>query len=310
MLPIKYLKKFEKKYPDFEFISIDEFKKYFMVRCKKCNRIFKKSIESFWKGYGCKFCANNQKLNFKKFLKKLPSSSKLKPVFNEEDWSLEYKNTKTKFNFKCVLCNHIFKTTPNCVLYNKSKCPKCASSKKAWRKMTFEQFLYKTSTMTNDQFLFNSKDWELNYKRSKSTKFNFKCFNNHIYKTTIDSYLNGSRCPFCIRSKGEEKIQNFLETYKIHFISEKIFDDCKSEKGFFFRFDFFLPSYNLIIEFDGKHHFEDISFFKSKCAEVYVRDLIKNNFCKKNKINIIRIPFWEINNIDFILRSILWQLEE
>lgn len=32
-------------------------------------------------------------------------------------------------------------------------------------------------------------------------------------------------------------------------------------------------------------------------------DNIKNNFCKKNSINLIRIPYFEIDNIEEILKS-------
>ena len=39
----------------------------------------------------------------------------------------------------------------------------------------------------------------------------------------------------------------------------------------------------------------------SKVATDEIRDTIKNDYCKKNNINLIRIPYWEFDNIEKIL---------
>ena len=83
------------------------------------------------------------------------------------------------------------------------------------------------------------------------------------------------------------------------------------------RFDFYLPNHNLIIECQGKQHFEDVIIFKTKFKEQLIIDKEKYNWCKNNNIEIIYftyenykklIPFDEIlykNNIYFKTIDIL-----
>ncbi|MCB2315620.1 hypothetical protein [Clostridium tagluense] len=43
----------------------------------------------------------------------------------------------------------------------------------------------------------------------------------------------------------------------------------------------------------------------NKLKQQQLHDKIKNNYCKDNNINLIRIPYWEKNNIEQILKSAL-----
>ena len=69
------------------------------------------------------------------------------------------------------------------------------------------------------------------------------------------------------------------------------------------RPDFYLPSYNLVIEFDGIQHFEPVEHFggEKNFQITQKRDRDKNEYCKKNNINILRIPYWEFDNIENII---------
>ena len=88
---------------------------------------------------------------------------------------------------------------------------------------------------------------------------------------------------------------------KINYIQQKTFDKCLRVKKL--MFDFFIPHLNLCIEFDGRQHFESIPYFGGKEAFIIRKesDIIKNNFCRDNNINIIRISYEDINIIDNIL---------
>lgn len=86
---------------------------------------------------------------------------------------------------------------------------------------------------------------------------------------------------------------------------EKTFKDCTNRKKGrscrLLRFDFFIPQLNLAIEYDGEPHFNP-SYRghgnSDRLEDNKKHDLIKNEFCKKNNINLIRIhykvPFKEI----------------
>ena len=99
-----------------------------------------------------------------------------------------------------------------------------------------------------------------------------------------------------VRSWGEYNITQYLKDNKINYVREHKFEDCLSEKNHPLRFDFFLPDYNLLIEFQGKHHYEPVNKgwrAKKVTAATKKRDIIKSNYAKDNKIALLTIPYWE-----------------
>jgi very-short-patch-repair endonuclease len=111
-----------------------------------------------------------------------------------------------------------------------------------------------------------------------------------------NEHLNGKRCPKDIESSGENMVRTFLEKNKISFLQYHKMKGCFSEKNgkcFLLTFDFYVPSKNLIIEYDGGQHFGPVSIFGGE--ESYKRtimlDSIKNEFCKDNNIKMLRIPY-------------------
>ena len=74
------------------------------------------------------------------------------------------------------------------------------------------------------------------------------------------------------------------------------------------RFDFYLDDYNTAIEFDGEQHYFPVNFdsyhekrFKKEFYDLKIRDQIKNKYCLENRITLIRIPYWDRDNIEEIL---------
>ena len=68
-------------------------------------------------------------------------------------------------------------------------------------------------------------------------------------------------------------------------------------------FWFYLPDYNLLIEYDGRQHFEISEYFGGYegFINTKIRDTIKNIYCRNNNIDLLRIPYWEFDNIENIL---------
>ena len=142
--------------------------------------------------------------------------------------------------------------------------------------------------------------------KSNNTKLKVMCNKNHIYHVKYNNFKNGTRCPLCSCSKGEDKIRFFLLNNNISFIPQKTFKGCKLKH--LLPFDFYIPYLNLCIEYDGEQHFNPIDFAGKgekwaekqfiKCVE---RDKIKNQYCKDNNIKLIRIPYWNYKNIEKIL---------
>lgn len=130
-----------------------------------------------------------------------------------------------------------------------------------------------------------------------------------VQKIRIDHFLNGVKCPYCNISKGEEKIENFLKSKHIQYQREYIFKDCKNKGSL--RFDFYLPKYNALIEYQGIQHYKSIEYMggMTKYENQINNDRIKRQYCSKNKILLIEISYKDFENIDLILNNILETVE-
>ena len=103
----------------------------------------------------------------------------------------------------------------------------------------------------------------------------------------------------CINySIGEQNIINILQQNNINFIKEYSIKELN-----YLRFDFALfenNKINRLIEFDGRQHYEKInSVWEKTCSltERQKRDNIKNEYAKSHNIPLVRIPYWERDNI-------------
>ncbi len=114
------------------------------------------------------------------------------------------------------------------------------------------------------------------------------------------NYLNSEKR----LSIGEHKIKKWLYENNIEYKREYTFENFHNNKVRY-KFDFYLPEYNMCIEYDGEQHFEVNDYFGGvkTLLDIQKRDIIKNEYCKYNKINLIRIPYININNIDNILNK-------
>lgn len=124
-----------------------------------------------------------------------------------------------------------------------------------------------------------------------------------VFTTSFAHFINhnGQVCEKCrnSESKGERKIRHYLELHNINFIQEKTFCDCKDIRPL--PFDFYLPEYNMCIEFDGEQHYRDKGNFSNSLKYTQHHDEIKTKYCNDNGIHLLRIPYWHYDNIDKIL---------
>lgn len=128
-----------------------------------------------------------------------------------------------------------------------------------------------------------------------------ECGNKTI--VTRNNLINGhTQSCGCIHSSiGENNIEQLLKKYNITYKKEYIFSNFKNR-----RFDFYLPDYNRLIEFDGIQHFQfKNTWYQSKeeWEQNLMRDNEKTAYALSHNISLIRIPYWERDNItlDLIL---------
>lgn len=112
-------------------------------------------------------------------------------------------------------------------------------------------------------------------------------FFNKITKNYIDNL-----------STGEALISRILDKEKVTYIKQKKFEDCTNlRKGRYcykLPFDFYVPEKNTCIEYDGLQHFEPVKHFggEERFKQRLILDKIKNKYCKKNKIKLLRVPYY------------------
>jgi len=95
-------------------------------------------------------------------------------------------------------------------------------------------------------------------------------------------------------SKWESLIAEYLDSLCVSYEREKRFDDCKNIQGTsYLPFDFYIPSHNLIIEYDGEQHFTPVLYWggEEKFKITQRNDSIKNEYCKAHNITLLRLPY-------------------
>ena len=139
---------------------------------------------------------------------------------------------------------------------------------------------------------------------NNKTKIKVRCKKDgYEWEATPKHLLNEVGCPKCNESKGEKRIGKYLDNRNIKYKPQYRFDNCRSKNEL--PFDFYIPSLNIAIEYDGMQHFEIIKHFGGLDGfiDTKIRDTVKTIYCKENNIKLIRIPYTEYDNIEKILEK-------
>ena len=161
---------------------------------------------------------------------------------------------------------------------------------------------------TTEQFINQANlihDFKYNYDDTIYVKANSKllitCISHGDFNQRAQDHLNGVGCPICNDSKGEKEISKILKKSNIKFERQKVFNDCRNILPL--PFDFYIESLRVCIEFDGIQHSKSIKFFggHEKFDRTITNDKIKSDYCEDNYIDLIRIRYDQVNEIEKIL---------
>lgn len=178
----------------------------------------------------------------------------------------------------------------------------------------FRKIKAKNQTLTYEKVKENieSEGYELlskEYIDNRTNKLKIKCDKGHEYETIYSNFQQGQRCPYCNESKGEKEIERILNKYNIeYFYNKPYFKDLIGVGEGLLRPDFIIEDRRVWIEYDGEQHFEPIDFAnkgKEWAEKNHIKqvenDKIKNDYANKNNWILIRIPYWEKDNIEKII---------
>lgn len=102
-------------------------------------------------------------------------------------------------------------------------------------------------------------------------------------------------CGCAHRSSGELYIAYLLDENNIEYIEQYRFPDFATKS-----YDFAIIKDGKIIqliEFDGEQHYKAIPQWRTTLEEIQRRDKEKNEYAEKHNIPLIRIPYWERDNL-------------
>ena len=207
-------------------------------------------------------------------------------------------DNKEKVKTVHTTCGHVYYVSPHEFLSGR-RCPKCFGTPLK----TQEEFEEEVHSLVGDEYSvvgkYVSTGKPIEIKHNTCGKVN---------NVTPNSFLRGSRCFNCNRylSKGESAIEEYLKDNDVYFEKEYRFEDLKNSH--LLRFDFAVldgSEIKALIEYDGIQHFEPVDFFGGDSRLEYQKrnDALKNSYCRENNLKLIRIPYWDYDNIGSILKK-------
>lgn len=248
---------------------------------------FSQEANSHLKGSGCPKCGaksigDSKRLTTTQFIEQ---SQQLygSDLFNYS--KVDYINNKKDIILRCKLHDFEFKQTPSNHLKSTYGCPKCVDYKNRQLDYSTAQFIEKANKVHNN--LYDYSKFEYLGTEIKSTII---CRKHGEFLQVPNAHVNKSQgCPNCCTSKGELRVKERLELLNITFIQQKTFTDLIYKSHL--KFDFYLPDHNMVIEFHGRQHFEEVDYFGGAkgLEDTKLRDLIKKRYCEGNSIKYIEL---------------------
>ena len=284
----------------FEIIQYTKMTEPFIIKCLKCNQIKQfSSCRNFLNSgshtrtnlctcYNSNNTIEQHEINKKKILSFFDNNTNIKFL------SFDYRERTKKhaINVLCCNCHQIFNKDWETFMNNQT-CPYCFS-KHNLNTLGFKTILPEEYKLIGE---YKNNETKILIQHDCGFIWNIK---PHNFIQKINSGYCG--CPQCNhkRSKGELKIAKWLNDNNLIFIEEQTFIWSSNHK---FRYDFYLPDNNLIIEYMGAQHYQEVEFFHDTLAQRQEYDRIKQQEALQHDINYLVIPYTEFKNIETILKD-------
>ena len=265
-----------------------------IYECLRCHNVCEQRVANLIKGNTCKYCSRLRKSELGKGKKYAPTVKITTP--EEAQTFLDvYANGKFKFlRFErdkrsnllivaaCETCG-----VENCKKVDDWKSGiRCANCSRISKTFTKEQFVEAANKVHNGMYSYDNFDYTNNRTKSWIT---CRVPGHGVFEQTPDTHINmKTGCPKCKNSKGELMVSKVLTTLGVSFNSQKTFNECRNKRKL--EFDFLIPEYGVIIEWNGAQHYGFV--------EVFHRTL--EGFEEDKRIDLIKKGFAEAKGFIFI----------
>lgn len=214
-----------------------------------------------------------------------------------------YKNKITECKFRCSICGHIWDAKPTMLIAKRYGCPKCKEINSITPLAVMKNNLY-------DAHL-GRITYVSGYSKMDSMA-TFKCEDcGSIFDATPKGLIHRKQgCRICSQSNGEKYVMSWLEDNigRESFDIQKRFKGLKGVGGGNLSYDFYIPSLNLCIEYQGEQHYRPVKFYsgqdsKKNFKKQQEHDRRKRQYCIDNDIKLLEIKYTEFGNINNILKE-------
>ncbi len=285
-----------------------------LIVCKKHGNFYQLPFNHLT-GAICKQCSLEDAAKRYAFTNK-EFIEKSKNVYGENkfDYSqVNYINGRIDVNLKCIEHNEWFSQNPRHHLEGFRGCKKCETKNRSENSIfrhDTEKFIENAKKVHGDRYDYSKVEYF-----NSSTMVEIVCKKHGPFLQLPSNHLSGVNCPSCKMTIGEIRIEKYLKEKNIKFNPQHRFKNCRGKK-LPLRFDFYLPDYDICLEYDGIQHFQPVSFndngknseeiAKQNFESTKRNDYIKDQYCINNNIRLIRIPYTSYNDIESILDSELF----
>jgi len=267
---------------------------------------FKQTPNNHFEGKGCNACGrlstiSKQRYDISEFIQKAN-------IVHDHYYNyskVQYDGAFTKVRIICPKHGE-FMQSPGGHL-NGKRCSKCANKAAALKiTRTKKEFVTQANEVHGNLYDYSN----VKYKNNLS-KVTIICVKHGSFSQTPKDHLAGCGCPLCKESRGEKNVRLWLERNNIKFLVQWGDHDCILNFRVA-RFDFYLPDFEMLIEFDGVQHFEPVRFggmSDKKAREHYERqkivDELKDAWAAKNNFKMVRVSYKGLDKIGHILQRAL-----
>ena len=220
----------------------------------------------------------------------------------------EYVSAVTPIEMRCDKHSIDFLSTPHKILAGSTGCKQCELEK-----------IHKKGILPHDQFIEKQKTINPNveFLTAYDGGYSYITAKCKICGTVWDALariflIGGNHCPSCVnRSHGEVAISKWLDDHDIEYETTKTYEGLVGLGGRLLSYDFYLPLYNCLIEFQGIQHNEPVEMFggEEQLAKQLEHDERKRQYASVNNIHLIEIWYDEIDDVDAILDSCLSKIK-
>lgn len=246
-------------------------------KCSSCGLLYETTPKRNKLGYKCSYCSGKGINNICILWNYCKAINVDLPLKHNN-----FNSLHDKIYFICSKCSNVYFQQITSHIRQNHGCPICNGSVQKTPKEYYQECKSKGLDLPIEDYI------------NDRTKIKHKCSKGHIYEQTPGKHIRQKQgCPVCSESHGEKYIRNYLDKSNIRYESQKRFHDLKDKT--YLSYDFYLPDYNILIEYQGIQHYESINFRGngkySNLEKQQKHDNLKRNYAKENGYKLLELKY-------------------